>query len=236
MNLYLWPFTYLINYFFPKFKKTPVHNDLIYFDFETTGLNPYHDKIIEYAFIQEEGETYDINTPESYQTNMYITNLVNPETKFDKKITDITGIYPVELEDKENINTSLQSMMYFINYKMKSREIYMVAHNCDGFDKLFLINNIKKYNETNETQLDYKHIKFIDTLNLCKKLLPELKSYSLKKMTQHFNITSGTHRAMSDTIALRELYRELMILLSDELPYTIDYLLYNPLIVYDYIY
>ena len=37
-------------------------SDLIYFDFETTGLDPYHDKIIEYAFIQEEeDETYNTN-------------------------------------------------------------------------------------------------------------------------------------------------------------------------------
>ena len=236
MNTFLWPFTYIINYFFPRFKNTNEFNDLIYFDFETSGLNPYHDKIIEYAFIQEEDEEYNINDTESYSDNMYITRLVNPETKFEKKITEITGIYPSELEDKDNINTCLPDMMSFINYKMKTRDIYMVAHNCDGFDKLFLINNIKNYNETHENKLDYTHIKFIDTLNLCKKLLPDIKSYSLKNMTQYFNISSGTHRAMSDTIALRELYIELMKLLSEELPYTTEHLLYNPDIVYEYIY
>jgi len=54
MHSFLWPFTYFINYFFPENKNPEDLNDLIYFDFETTGLNPYHDKIIEYAFIQEE--------------------------------------------------------------------------------------------------------------------------------------------------------------------------------------
>ena len=28
--------------------------EIIYYDFETTGLNQYHDKIIEYAFIKNE--------------------------------------------------------------------------------------------------------------------------------------------------------------------------------------
>ena len=46
------------------------------------------------------------------------------------------------------------------------------------------------YNKTNN--IDYKHIRFIDSLNLCKKLLPDIKSYSLKNMTQKFKIKSGT--------------------------------------------
>jgi len=236
MNTFLWPFTYLINYFFPTFKNINEFNDLIYFDFETSGLNPYHDKIIEYALIQEENEEYDIDDPKSYSDNMYITKLVNPETKFEKKITEITGIHPDELEDEDNINMGIPNMMGFINYKMKTRDIYMVAHNCDGFDKLFLINNIKNYNDTHEVQIEYKHIKFIDSLNLCKKLLPDIKSYSLKNMSKHFNISSGTHRAMSDTIALRDLYHKLIEKLSEELSQDKEYLLYNPQVIYDYIY
>ena len=237
MLAFLWPFTYIINYLFPRFKNNNEHNDLIYFDFETTGLNPYKDKIIEYAFIQEfKDEKYDIKDIESYSDNTYINSLVNPETKFDKKITQITGIHPDELDIQYNINICLPNIMHFINYNMKTRNIYMVAHNCDGFDKLFLINNIKNYNIRFKTQLDYKHIKFIDSINLCKKLFPQLKSYSLKNMTTHFNISSGTHRAMSDTIALKELFHKLINKLAEEIDCTSEYLLDNPKIIYEYIY
>ena len=114
MISFLWPFTYIINYFFPENKNPIDLSDLIYFDFETTGLNPYHDKIIEYAFIQEEeGETYDIDNDESYKNNTFITELVNPEVKFEKKITEITGIHPEELEDKDSIRCELPKMMKF---------------------------------------------------------------------------------------------------------------------------
>ena len=239
MYTFLWPFTYLIKYFFPDNKNPEDINDLIYFDFETTGLNPYHDKIIEYAFIQEEDESYenfDINDPDLYSNNEYITNLVNPETKFEKKITEITGIHPDELEHENTIDIELPKMMKFINYDMKSRDVYLVAHNCDGFDKIFLLTQLKKYNSTHKTQIEFKHIKFIDSLNLCKKLLPDIKSYSLKNMAKHFEIKSGTHRALSDTIALRELYIHLIELLGEELYIDKDYLLHTPNIVYDYIY
>jgi DNA polymerase III alpha subunit (gram-positive type) len=232
---FLWPFAYIIKYFFPENKNTIDRNDLIYFDFETTGLNPYHDKIIEYAFIQEENETYDIDDIESYKNNTYITELVNPNKKFEKKISEITGIHPDELEDKETIENQLPTIMKFINYDMKSKNIYLVAHNCDSFDKLFLIEAIKQYNTTNN-HLEYKHIHFIDSLNLCKKLLPDIKSYSLKNITKHFNINSGTHRAMSDTIALRDVYHHLITQLATELCYDTNYLLNTPSIVYDYIY
>jgi DNA polymerase III epsilon subunit-like protein len=233
---FLWPFTYIINYFFPENKNPIDLSDLIYFDFETTGLNPYHDKIIEYALIQEEDETYDITNEDSYKNNTFITELVNPEVKFEKKITDITGIHPEELEHENTIDIELPKMMEFINYDIKNKKIYMVAHNCDSFDRLFLITQLKKYNETTDEYLNYKHIMFIDSLNLCKKLLPNTKSYSLKNMTEHFKIKSGTHRALSDTIALRELYLKLMEVLEKELNIDKDLLLHTPSIVYDYIY
>tara|TARA_B110000967_G_C18831763_1_gene534456 strand:+ start:815 stop:1525 length:711 start_codon:yes stop_codon:yes gene_type:complete len=236
MSSFLWPFTYIINYFFPETKNLSELSDLIYFDFETTGLNPYHNKIIEYAFIQEEGEDYDINDSESYVDNTFISELVNPENKFDKKITDITGIHPDELENMSTIDIELPKMMNFINYDMKSKQIYLVAHNCDSFDRLFLLTQLKKYNSTHEPTIDFKHIMFIDSLNLCKKLLPDAKSYSLKNMTQKFKIKSGNHRALSDTIALRELYINLMELLEKELNIDKNVLLDTPSIVYDYIY
>ena len=34
-----------------QFSDTIKQSEIIYFDFETTGLNPYHEKIIDYAFL-----------------------------------------------------------------------------------------------------------------------------------------------------------------------------------------
>lgn len=232
--VFLWPFVYIIKYFFPDSKNDSDKNDLIYFDFETTGLNPYHDKIIEYSFIQEENEEYENEA--QYENNTYISSLVNPRVKFDKKITDITGIYPDDLKTKSSINKHILHIDRFINYSFYDKDIYLVAHNCDSFDKLFLIENIKTYNRIYEKQIQHKHLKYIDTLSLCKKLIPRSKSYSMKAMCDYFNIEPGTHRSMSDTIALRKLYHKLIEKMSVQLNLNKDFILFNPEIVYNYIY
>lgn len=235
MDTYLKPISKYINYFYPKYKNK-VNDELIYFDFETTGLNPYHNRIIEYAFIFEDNETYNINNPSEYEHNNFISELVNPEVKFEKKITDITGIHPDNITDKKNINYFLPYIEEFINDKDIGSTSYLVAHNCDSFDKLFLINNFSKYNENTDTKLKYMDWKYIDTLHLAKKLAPNLRSYSLKFLCEFFNIEFGKHRAISDTICLRDVYHQLINILSNKLMLSQPYLLSNPKIVYDYIY
>jgi len=234
MRAFLYPFTSLIDYFFPKY--TLESSDLIYFDFETTGLNPYHNKIIEYAFIQEElDEEYD--TEPINESNTYITDLVNPKVKFDKKISEITGIHPDELINEETIYHHIKEIMNFINYDMKNKKIYLVAHNCDSFDKLFLINAIKKYNKKNPNDsIEYKHLVYIDTLNMAKKLLPNLRSYSLKNLADYFNIKEGKHRALSDTVCLRNVYYKLVEILSEKININTKYIIANPSIVMEYLY
>jgi DNA polymerase III subunit epsilon len=236
MRAFLYPFTSLIDYFFPKNTNTLESCNLIYFDFETTGLNPYHNKIIEYAFIQEEiDEEYDSEPINEYNT--YITDLVNPKVKFDKKISEITGIHPDELINEETIYHHIKEIMNFINYDMKNSTIYLVAHNCDSFDKLFLINAIKKYNKKNPNDnIEYKHLVYIDTLNMAKKLLPNIRSYSLKNLAIYFNIKDGQHRALSDTVCLRHVYHNLVELLSEKINMNYDYIIDNPSIVINHLY
>ena len=138
-------FTYLIKLFFPEPKHNKDLNDIIYFDFETTGLNPYIDKIIEYSFILENNEDYDPNDEESFKDNTYISSLVNPRCKFEKKISEITGIHPDMLMKETTIKKHILYINGFINYEKKNRNIYLIAHNCDSFDKLFLLDNFKHY-------------------------------------------------------------------------------------------
>ena len=78
---------------------------VIYYDFETTGLNQYHDKIIEYAFMTEKQDNKDKEV---------FTNLVNPETKLDSKIVSITNITNEMLVDKNPIWQHVSKMIKFI--------------------------------------------------------------------------------------------------------------------------
>lgn len=217
----------LETYLFSNKIKKNISN-LVYFDLETTGLNPYHDKIIEYSFIKEIIE--NSNKPFNY-----IHSLINPEVKFEQKITQITGIHPEELYKQPKIDQTLPDIIDFINNN--ANDVYLVAHNCDCFDRLFILNNIKNFNNIYPNKkIDYRNIKFLDTLHLSKKVLPNLKNYSLKKLAKHFGIEEGKHRALSDTICLREIYLKLIELTAIELDISKEYLLKNPKLVSDFIY
>lgn len=207
---------------------------IIYYDFETTGLNPYHDRIIEYAFLDESNQDF-------------INELVDPECKFEKKITDITGIHPDELQNKDPIEKHIKGIVDYINPD-NSRigfQTYLIAHNNDSFDKIFLNETLIRFNDMLVNINDFGRLKFfgkhIDTLLLAKKLLPELRSHSLKSLATYFKIKAGTHRAIDDTRCLREIYHKLLEVMSTKYIYNEEYqtpnmLLNNPSIVYNYLY
>ena len=109
----------------------------------------------------------------------YIDSLVNPKKKFDKKVTDITGIHPDMLEEEEVIETHIDNICDFIFHKQvntattfsKLNETYLVAHNCYVLIKCFF-----------ERIMDGKmrnNVFYIDTLVLAKKLFTNRTSYSL---------------------------------------------------------
>lgn len=210
-----------------QFSETVKQNEIIYFDFETTGLNPYHERIIDYAFLLEDPDSDEI----------YIESLVNPETKFDKIITDITGIHPDDLENEKNIYHHLNTIYEFINSNYRTLlyksipQRFLVAHNCEGFDKIFLLRIFDEF------KIKYPLIKnwhFIDTLPLAKKMLPNLKSHSLKVLCKHYKIKEGTHRALSDTVALKLVFHELITDLSKRKNISKQFILDNPKIIIDY--
>ena len=120
-------------------------------------------------------------------------------------------IHPEQLEDKPTIENQIPTIYHFINANYKKiahkhiPEVFMVAHNCDGFDKIFLM----RLFEDRETYPLVANWKFIDTLPLAKKLLPKLKSHSMKTLCQHFNIKANII-AYSDTVALKKVFHELI--------------------------
>ena len=209
-----------------QFHNSIKQNEIIYFDFETTGLNPYHNKIIDYSFLLEESDFQET----------YIESLINPKTKFEKKITDITGIHPDDLENQPTIEQKVPQIYQFINENYRKilhkyiPETFLVAHNCDGFDKVFLM---RLFEDRKRYPLA-SNWKFIDTLPLAKKLLPKLYSHSLKSLSQHYNIKAGTHRAFSDTVCLRLVFHELVKTLCAKEGHIMSYYMDHPQRIVDY--
>lgn len=220
-----------------QFNDITKQNEIIFFDFETTGLNPYHNKIIDYAFLADD---------DSDENNNYIESLVNPETKFEKKITDITGIYPEELENIDNIDKHIPQIYSYINYNttqflhLSIPNSYLVAHNCHSFDQIFLRQNFKNYNKKMRKRTDIiNHYnidswKYIDTLLLARKVMPNVHSYSLTNLAKHFEIKAGTHRALSDTICLKNVFNKLLELLAKETHISVNEYKNKPQMIIDY--
>jgi DNA polymerase III epsilon subunit-like protein len=177
----------------------------IIYDFETSGLNPYHDDIIEIG-------CKCIEIDESF------TCLVQPlsDRLIDDKITEITGITNQLLKQKGLVpKTAFIQFFEFLQnifYRLEG-DMVVVAHNGQGFDDIFL-KRIHRYllgEEISDYDTMMNHLCFIDSLALCKYLYPSRCSYSMKAMCHLFNIDNiSEHRAMGDVDALALLWAELV--------------------------
>ena len=205
-------------------------HQLIYYDFETTGLNMFHDRVIEYAFLKETSE----KKPD--KNVHYIESLVNPRTKFEEIITKITGIHPQDLEELPGIENHSDKIGDFLRIP-NGCVPYLVAHNGSGFDDFFLKRILNNYSLEIYNEIKDK-LRFIDTIHLAKKIARTkyLKKYSLKALAEHYNIKEGTHRALSDVSTLREVYKALIRDLSKEIGMEYQEVLDDPEGVYTWLY
>ena len=208
--------------------------NIFFIDFETTGLNPYHDEIIEFAIKQRD-------------TDDFISNVVRPnKTKvIPPRITEITNI----TNDMVFSNLSITSMnaceliFTFLkeNYSGEGF-IYLIAHNGIPFDFVILKTLIKTYannidNDVKNIDLFniYPKIRFIDSLDVSRKLVKNLNSYSQKNLCRVFNIVQeNAHRAYGDVDDLNKVYNAVIKYGINSLSLDID--LNNIKVLYDYMY
>ncbi len=191
-----------------------------YFDLETTGLNQFHDRITEFALI-EEGFS---------QTSRELTSLVNPEKNISNFITRITGISNEMVADAPKFAEVANSILDFI--KQGKQTAYLVAHNGDGFDMLVLKNHYKRVGVRTQEFNWYS----IDTLLMAKKMYPYMFKHNLKDlMTQLGLETQEAHRAMNDTKMLQQLYHKMCDDLDKKEKLGDNYSLTHPEYVWNYI-
>lgn len=193
----------------------------IFFDFETTGLNQFHDRATELAMIKD---LSDGQQPQSFNS------LINPEKKISNFITRITGISTEMVADKPTFSQLSSQVFNFI--QDPNNTPYLIAHNCDGFDKIILRNHFKREN-INTNQFNWR---YLDTLLMAKRLYPYFFKHNLKDlMTQLGLETQEAHRAMNDTIMLKTLYYRMCEDLAKEQKIETEYVISHPEYVWDYI-
>ena len=198
-----------------------------FLDFETSGFNPYHDDIIEIAI-------KEMDSDNSFST------LVIPKSNecISESITAVTGISN-DLLRKEGVSwqkayEDLNIFLKEIIKKSPNGKLYIVAHNGETFDFLFLKRIFSELNSLSIKTINPKNIVYIDSLLFSRRLLKRV-SYKQESLCKTYNInTKGNHRALNDVRALEELFAKLCESLNKQLNYRRS-ILENPQMIYDYI-
>jgi DNA polymerase-3 subunit alpha (Gram-positive type) len=161
-------------------------SSFVVFDTETTGLYPGYDQIVEIAASRfNNGETID-----KFQT------LVNPEREIPPEITAIHGITNEMVADAPSGREATELFIEFIG------DDPLIAHNAP-FDERFVSFNCHK------NDIPAPENPIYDTLQLTRRLFPELRGYGLAFLTEVFGIPHETkHRGMPDVFGTRGVFME----------------------------
>ena len=153
-------------------------------DFETTGLNPLRDRVVEIGLlrfdIKQEKEAFDI--------------LVNPEIVIPSTAVSISGITNEMVKDQDTIKIHLDTIL-----KLLANTV-VIAHNIN-FDLSFLAAEVKR------AGLTLPDIYGIDTQSFSKQVFPGQPSYSLQNLAAAMGFETGNaHRALDDARTCRSLF------------------------------
>ena len=169
-------------------KKTMVRNPkdkliqdetFIVFDLETFGLNSHEHPIIEIGAIKVQG-TRIVDS---------FSQLINPGMPIPEKIQEITSITNSMVADMPKIEEILPKFMEFVG------DATMVAHNA-RFDMSFIRRECKRV-----MGIDYDP-SVIDTLQMARDVMPDLKGYGLGSLTKKLGVAlENHHRAVDDSQA-----------------------------------
>ncbi len=170
--------------------ETAIDGETVVFDIETTGLNPKTCQIIEIAAII----ISDGVQRESFHT------YVKPDGPIPYEITKLTGIDDSMVEDAQGQEEAVRAFLAFAGDRP------LCAHNA-SFDVSFM-------RAACETFQIKKEFCAIDTLEMARVLLPQLKRHKLNIIADELGFTFNHHRAEDDTAVLAKIYLHLLELLK----------------------
>lgn len=168
-------------------------DEYVVFDIETTGLNKEKCKIIEIGAVKIKNR----EIVDRYSTFIY------PEEKLTDEIVNLTNITDEMLEGQRKIDEVLPEFLDFVG------DAVLVAHNA-SFDTGFV--RIK----ADELGLNYRHNTILDTLELSRTLLKDLKKHKLDVVAKRLGVSlEGHHRAVNDAEATAEIFLKLVDMLEE---------------------
>ena len=173
--------------------------DWIAFDFETTGLDPVRDRIVEIGAVLYRKGKYE----DAFHT------LVNPERPIPYGAKRIHGIGDEEVAGAPSLELALPPFLDLLQDRL------IIAHNLP-FDYSFLESAVSRIGlEIESSAL------FADTLTFARAVYPGRKGYSLSKLCESLSIDQGeAHRAVSDASACMNLFIHLLETSEDSIMIT----------------
>ena len=151
-------------------------NRLIFYDLETTGINPENDEIIEIGAKDNFGNIFE--------------KLIKPNKEIPDKIELLTGI-----SNKKVKYELINNWFDFDNNQKIFNEIYLIAHNGDNFDYKFMSKHFNIKCKCIDTLTLYRKLLPCQRSHSIKTLC---EIYNID-CTKH-------HRALEDVIILEKLY------------------------------
>ena len=170
-----------------------IDSKFVVFDIETTGLSPRTDDIIEIGAVKVENR----KVIDSFSTFVHI------DRNLPAKIIELTSITDDMLQGQPEITSALSDFIDFVG------DSALVAHNA-SFDVSFIKNKmLVNFNESYDPSV-------LDTLELSKALIKDVKNHRLNTLTKKLGIRlENHHRAVDDANATAQLFIYLMNILND---------------------
>lgn len=149
---------------------------MIFFDLETTGLNPEEDRIVEIAILDKSGKEL-------------FCSRINPLVEIPPEVSAIHGITSEDLKDCPTFKDVAEKVFDIID----GQDI--AGYNSNSFDIPFLYNELLR----NGIDWNYKNSNLIDVCNLYRIVEPHTLSNAY--MTYTGGKLEGAHSAKEDTKA-----------------------------------
>jgi len=181
-------------------------NIWVFYDFETTGLEPQSCEIIQIGALAVSGG----KRIASFQTLVKSTNIIP------SKVVEITKITNEKLENAPDLENGWK---LFWDWLLRLNPIVMIGHNSNKFDKLFLDHAILRFEHPISNQINkWKHL---DTLEISKNPKFKLKptNFKLISLIKYFNIDyddANLHGALYDSLMTFKVFKAIIDSNSEE--------------------
>lgn len=165
--------------YIPSVKKA---KDYVVLDFETTGLRPGADQIIQVGAVKFR----------NHEQIGIMNQLVNPLRSISTRITALTGITNSMVKNEPKIDSVINELIEFIG------DLPIVAHNA-SFDMNFLY--------ALEEKVEVPTYTVIDTLKLSRKVFNETPNHKLTTLAQYLQLEHNAHDALGDCLVTAKIYQ-----------------------------